>query len=214
MAIVDFYFDPVCPWAWITSRWVREVAPLRDLDVQWRFIALRIVNEAKDYERDFPAGYPLVHGAGRTMLQVAAAIRAVAGNEGVGRFYTEVGTRLHNERRSAELRDGNLAVLTDALAAGGFDPALAVTAPDDPALDALVRAETEDALARAGKDLGTPIVTFEPGDPAETTFFGPVLSRIPRGDEAARIWDAIVVLARTPGMCELKRSIRHRPDFG
>jgi predicted DsbA family dithiol-disulfide isomerase len=96
MADVEFFFDPVCPWAWITSRFAVEVADQRSLDVRWRLICLRIVNEERDYEREFPPGYVNAHTGGMRALRVAAAIRQELGNEAVGRFYTELGTRWHD----------------------------------------------------------------------------------------------------------------------
>ena len=97
MADVDFFFDPVCPWAWITSRWVVEVASQRHLDVDWRFIALRIVNEDKDYEKDFSKGYVAAHGTGLKLLRVCAAVRAEEGPGPIGGLYTRFGTDLHVE---------------------------------------------------------------------------------------------------------------------
>jgi hypothetical protein len=212
MADAEFFFDPICPWAWITSRWTVEVAEQRGLDIDWRFICLRIVNEAKDYGKDFPEGYVNAHGGGQKMLRIAAATREAHGNDAVGRLYTELGTRLHNERRSAAVREGDLSLIGEAVTAAGLDPSLA-TAQDDDRFDALLREETEMALGRTGRDVGTPILTFAPGTEREATFFGPVISRIPRGDEAVQLWEAVELLARFKGMSELKRSLRERPVF-
>src|SRR3954452_10378169 len=98
MADVEFFWDPVCPWAWITSRWVTEVAEQRDLDVDWRFICLRILNGAKDYDHDFPAGYPAVHGTGQKLLRVAAAVREAEGRQAMAALYTRFGTDIHVNR--------------------------------------------------------------------------------------------------------------------
>ena len=213
MADIDFFFDPVCPWAWVTSRWAVEVAKQRDLAIDWRFICLRIVNAEKDYSRDFAPAYANVHGGGQKMLRIAAAARAEGGNDAVARLYTALGTELHIKGRSAsELREGNLSLLPDALAAAALAPTLAEAA-DDQKLDVVLAAETELALSRTGKDVGTPIITFAPHTDREASFFGPVINRIPRGEEAVRLWDAIETIARIPGVSELKRTLRGRPDF-
>ena len=204
---MEFFFDPVCPWAWITSRWVTEVAELRSLDVEWRLIALRIVNEDKDYERDFRPGYAETHGLGLRLLRTAAAIRAAAGPEPVAGWYSAVGARIHvdGDAPSLRTRDGVAAEL----AALGL-PADLADAADDEAWDPPVRADTEAALERVGKGVGTPIITF--GPPDGPSFFGPVISRVPRGDEALALWDAVEAVARVPGFAELKRSLRERPQ--
>jgi hypothetical protein len=212
MTDVQFFFDPICPWAWITSRLTTEVARQRGLDVDWRFICLRIVNEEKDYERDFPQGYINSHGAGRRMLRIAAATREHSGNEAVAALYTALGERLHDGGRSAEIREGDYGVIPEAVAAAGLPDHL-VTHGEDEGHDLVLREETELALSRTGKDVGTPIVTLAPGSDDEVSFFGPVVARIPRGEEALRVWDAFEVLARTPGFAELKRSDRARPSF-
>jgi hypothetical protein len=104
-------------------------------------------------------------------------------------------------------------VLAESVEIAGLPPSL-TAAGDDEGLDAVVREETDLALSRTGKDVGTPIITFSPDTDDEASFFGPVISRIPRGEEALRIWDAVELLARTPGFAELKRSARDRPTFG
>jgi len=213
----EFFWDPVCPWAWITSRWVHEAMTVRDYRVDWRFICLKLVNKDKDYGKDFPDGYVKGHTAGLRMLRVAAAAKAEGDNAAAERFYTELGTRIHNEERRREFVDEELeavgnGVITDALSAAGLAPNL-LAAADDAQWDEVLQADTDVALERTGGDVGTPILTFGPGTDEEASFFGPVISRIPRGDEAAELWDAVVKLARWPGMAELKRSVRERPQF-
>jgi 2-hydroxychromene-2-carboxylate isomerase len=211
MADAELFFDPICPWAWITSRWVAEVARLRDLEVTWRFICLRMVNADKDYGKDFPAGYPVFHGRGQEALRIAAAARDSGGNEAVAAWYTAIGTKIHVERGRDALRDERDAVFAAALEAAGLPGGLTAAA-DDPSFDAVLQAETDEALARTGKDVGTPIITF--GDPADGhSFFGPVISKAPKGDEALRLWDAVATIAAHDGFAELKRSIRSRADF-
>ena len=212
MADLDFFLDPVCPWAWITSRWVTEVRNLRDYDVQWRFISLKFLNEDKmDYAK-MPEGYADIHMSGTRGLRVAARARAEQGNDAVATVYTALGTSLHNlKQRDAFVADpaGHMAGL---LTAAGL-PAEWSTSVDDDSFDALIRSETELALERTGKDVGTPILTFRPGAADEASFFGPVIARIPRGNAALKLWDAIETVATTSGMAELKRSLRERPSF-
>jgi len=213
MADIDFFFDPVCPWAWVTSRWVVEVAEQRAYDVEWRFICLRIVNEDKAFEQDPTSPYGRVHGAGRMMLRAAAAAKVTHGNEAVGRLYTELGTRLHHHGRSAsEIREGNFSLIDEAIVAAGLGADISA-AVDDEKWDEVLREETALALSRTGSDVGTPIITFAPGTMDEASFFGPVINRIPRGEEAVEIWDLVERLARVPGLYELKRTNRVRPDF-
>jgi hypothetical protein len=207
MADIELFFDPICPWAWVTSRWVQEVADRRDLAVEWRFIALRFVNEERDYSQ-FPPMYGELHAAGLAMLRLAAAAREVGGGEAVGRLYAELGRRVHRDRRYAEARDRDRALFEEALTAAGLSPALADAADED-GRDDVIREETRVALARAGDDIGTPVVTFDPGRPSEGSFFGPVIDHVPVGDEALALYDTVVALARTPGFLELKRA---RPE--
>lgn len=208
MADVDFFWDPMCPWAWITSRWMVEVQEQRGLDVDWRFIALRVVNEEKDYGRDFPAGYPEQHGLGLKLLRVAAAVKEQHGRERVGELYTALGTRIHVDQRRDSLFEP--AEVTALLVSLGLSPDLTSALDDTGRYDAEVRSDTATALERAGGDLGTPIITFAPPD--GPSFFGPVISRIPRGTEATELWDATERIARFPGFAELKRSLREEPQ--
>ena len=212
MADLDFFFDPVCPWAWITSRWVSEVQQLRSYDVQWKFISLKFLNEDKmDYSK-MPDGYKDVHAAGTNGLRVAARARAEQGNEACGAVYTALGTSLHKNQEREKFVADPVAHIASLLTAAGLPAVWAESALDD-SFDALIRTETELALERTGKDVGTPILTFHPGGAKEASFFGPVISTIPRGEEAMKLWDAIETIATASGMAELKRSLRARPSF-
>ncbi len=206
MADVEFFFDPVCPWAWVTSRWVHEVQRQRRVDVDWRFIGLRIVNEQRDYDVEFPPGYLDLHTMGLRLLRVAAALREAHGPEAVGPYYSAVGGAIHVERRRDDFLDPQavVPVLTEL----GYDPALGAAALDTD-WDDVVRADGDAALARTGRDVGTPVITF--GPPAGPSFFGPVISRVPRGAEALELWDSIERLAAFEGFAELKRAIREKP---
>ena len=212
MADLDFFFDPVCPWAWITSRWVAEVQQLRQYDVQWKFISLKFLNEDKmDYSK-MPEGYAAIHAAGTNGLRVAARARAEQGNEACGAVYTALGTSLHNNQEREKFVADPVAHIAALLTTAGLPAEWAESALDD-SFDALIRQETELALERTSKDVGTPILTFYPGGEKEASFFGPVIAEIPRGDAALKLWDAVETVATTSGMAELKRSLRSRPNF-
>ncbi len=211
MADLEFFFDPVCPWAWVTSRWVVEVQQQRNYDVAWRFISLKMINEeltADWYTPSYRAG----HMAGLFAHRVCDEVRLQHGNEAVGRLYTALGTAFHNERRRPEINADPVAFMSLMLASAGLPTELAGEALQD-SHDDFVRAETELAFSRTGRDVGTPIITFKPGQSDEGSFFGPVISTIPRGAEAVRLWDAIELIATTTGVAELKRSNRATLSF-
>ena len=210
-ADVEFFWDPMCPWAWITSRWVVEVAQQRKLDVDWRFISLRLLNAAKDYERDFPPGYIAGHGTGLKLLRVAAAVRDAEGRERMSELYTQFGGDVHVRGRRDEMVEHFDAGFPDYLRAVGVDDAYIGAANDDK-WDTVLQAETDEALSRTGKDVGTPIISFW-RDGQQYSFFGPVISRVPRGAEALKLWDAVWEVATFPGLAELKRSLRERPQL-
>jgi hypothetical protein len=224
MSDIEFFFDPMCPFAWITSRWVEEVRTQRDVQVEWRFISLAILNQANMDQLDadlaagrepsFPPQYRELVGHGTRLLRVAAAVRDQGGNDAVARFYTAAGELLHPGGRSGALWEGGDPgdLVGDTLAAAGLSADLAAAA-DDTAWDTIVAEETELALSRTGRDVGTPIITWDPQRAEETSLFGPVISRIPRGDEAVRLWDAVETVANTPGIAEFKRSQRAALDF-
>jgi hypothetical protein len=208
---VEFFWDPVCPWAWLTSRWVCEVASQRNLTVDWRFISLRLLNKAKDYEKDFPAGYPAVHGSGQKLLRVAAAVREAGQRDRMGALYTQFGGDLHVRGRRSEIVDSFDAGFPEYLRSVGIDEQF-IAAANDESFDAILQAETDEALTRTGKDVGTPIISFN-RDGQTYSFFGPVISRVPRGEEALRLWDAVWEVATFPGLAELKRTLRERPQL-
>jgi hypothetical protein len=211
-ADLDFFFDPICPWAWITSRWVVNVSEQREYEVDWRFISLWILNEQNTQEWYTPE-YRAGHLRGQQGLRIADAIRLGEDDPtAVGRWYTEVGTTLHANGERRELADDATAWYRSRLVAAGFDESY-VAAADDDAHDAHIRADTELALSRTGKDVGTPILTFHPGADNEASFFGPVISKAPTGQDAVDLWDAVEKLATMSGMAELKRSNRVAPDF-
>jgi hypothetical protein len=212
-ADINFYFDPVCPFAWMTSQWVRRVMAQREYAVDWRFISLRMINASVDYDAQFPPEYEAGHTAGLRLLRVAARTRAEHGREAVGALYAALGRRIFDsapDPGDTGERRGTRAFVEPALAEAGLPVGLA-DALDDASLDAVVRAETDEALALTGKDVGTPIIHFRP--PAGVAFFGPVISRLPADEDAVRLWDHVVGLASFPGFAELKRSLRERPQL-
>jgi 2-hydroxychromene-2-carboxylate isomerase len=212
-ADINFYFDPVCPFAWLTSRWVHSVMAQRDYTVDWRFISLRLVNANVDYDAHFPPEYAAGHTAGLRLLRVAARTRTEHGRAAVSTLYTALGRRIFDSPPDPEdtgERRGTPDFLAPALAEAGL-PANLTAALDDASLDAVVRAETDEALALTGKDVGTPIIHFQP--PTGVAFFGPVISRLPAEEDAVRLWDHVVGLAGFPGFAELKRSLRERPQL-
>lgn len=210
MADIEFFFDPLCPWAWITSRWVNEVRPYRDLEVRWRFISLERLNAGTEQSEP----YRRTAAYGRGLLRIAARVRHERGNDAVGEYYTACGELLHVAGRSRSLYRGDDPgdVAVEALDAAGLPPEWAESA-DDERWDEVVDEETDVAVGRAGDDVGTPIITYDTERPDEATMFGPVINRIPRGEEAVALWDAMWVVARTPGLAEFKRSIRGNPSF-
>ena len=217
MADLRFWFDPVCPFAWLTSKWVRTVAAQRDYDVEWRLISLRLLNAHVDYDAHFPPEYEAEHTAGLRLLRVAARVREEHGQPALARFYEVCGGHVF-EREGVDAARDTRALAEEVLAEAGLPAGLA-SALDDEDRDAELRAETDEALALTGKDVGTPILHFRPHDGSGreggggAAFFGPVISRLPSDEQAAELWDHVVGLARFPGFAELKRSLRERPQL-
>jgi hypothetical protein len=212
-ADIRFYFDPVCPFAWMTSKWVRIVAAQRDYAVDWRFISLRMINASVDYDSHFPAGYEEGHTSGLRLLRVAARTRAEHGQAAVGAFYEAVSGEIFDAPGAATLTPatrGSRDFVEPLLVQAGL-PADLAGAVDDQQWDAEIGAEGDEALALTGRDVGTPIIHFEP--PEGTAFFGPVISRLPAPEDAVRLWDHVIGLAGFPGFAELKRSLRERPQL-
>ncbi|WP_435742824.1 mycothiol-dependent nitroreductase Rv2466c family protein [Nocardioides sp. SYSU DS0663] len=205
---VRFWFDPVCPFAWLTSRWVRTVQEQRGFEVQWQLISLRLLNKDVDYDSHFPPEYEAGHTAGLRLLRVCAQARADHGNEAVGRLYDVLGRRIHEVAGLGAGERGTADFLLPALEEAGL-PASLADALDDTAHDRLLQAETDEALALTGKDVGTPILQVDDGP----GFFGPVISRLPSEEDAARLWDHVTGLVAFPGFAELKRSLREMPQL-
>ncbi len=214
-ADLHFYFDPVCPFAWMTSQWVRMVAEQRDYTVDWRFISLRLLNAHLDYDSHFPEGYDAGHTAGLRLLRVAAKTRAGHGRPAVGPLYAAIGARVFDDPAAAVddthgAYRGTREFLRPILSDLGL-PLDLLDALDDESWDTVLQAETDEALALTGKDVGTPIMQFQPPD--GVAFFGPVISRLPSWEQAVPLWEHVVGLASFGGFAELKRSLRERPQL-
>lgn len=210
MADIELFWDPVCPFAWITSRWVVEVAGQRALEVDWRPISLRLLN-AGGYHDPGLAAKEAGHAVGLALLRVAAAVEEDHGNAAVGDLYTALGQAIHvHPDPNGVATVGAAALAGRALADCGL-PAELVAAVDEQSRDELIGQSTELAVRRTGGDVGTPIITF--GPPDGPSFFGPVISRVPRGREALALWEAVETLGRHAGFSELKRSLREKPQM-
>lgn len=214
-ADIHFYFDPVCPFCWMTSKWVRTVQRQRGYTIDWRFISLRLVNAHVDYDAQFPPEYAAGHAAGLRLLRVAARTRVEHGADALARLHAGFGEYIFERELGPHdagdhARRGTREFVTPILTEAGLPAALA-DALDDTSWDVTLRAETDEALALTGKDVGTPILHVDPPD--GLAFFGPVISRTPPEDRAGELWDHVLGLARFPGFAELKRSLRERPQL-
>ncbi|MFV0459337.1 MAG: hypothetical protein ACK5MT_11285 [Actinomycetales bacterium] len=209
---VGLWFDPVCPFCWMTSKWLRSVAERRGLTVDWRFISLRLLNSHVDYDAHFPPEYEAQHTAGLRMLRVAAAVREGEGRAGVDALQRAFGEAIFEQPPPAEGEPPSFGApeMEQILTAAGL-PVSYAEALDDLARDEVIQAETDEALRLTGKDVGTPIIQLDP--PQGPSLFGPVISRLPEPAEAVELWEHVVALARFPGFAELKRSLRERPQL-
>jgi 2-hydroxychromene-2-carboxylate isomerase len=194
----DFWFDPLCPFAWITSRWIGEVEAVRDIKTVWHVMSLSVLNEG----RDLDAGYRELMDRGWGPVRVITAAKEQHGDQVVKPLYDAMGTLIHIGGE----KDFDV-VITKALAECGLPAGLAEAAGSD-AFDAQLRASHEEGISLVGQDVGTPVVAFN-----GTAFLGPVLTRIPRGERAGELWDATVTLASFPHFFELKRSRSESPEF-
>jgi hypothetical protein len=217
MSDIRFYFDPVCPFCWLTSKWIRMVQAERGLTVDWRFISLRLINEHIDYDAHFPPEYEAGHTAGLRLLRVVARARDEHGTQAVDALQAALGAHIFDtppteaaDEKASRERRGTREFVEPILREADLPTDLA-DALDDTSWDSVVRADGDEALALTGKDVGTPIIHFEPPD--GVAFFGPVISRLPEPDQAVELWDHVVGLARFPGFAELKRSLRERPQL-
>lgn len=197
---VDFWFDPLCPWAWITSRWLLEVEKQRPIAPRWHVMSLAVLNEGRD---ELPEDYrKRLAETGWGPVRVCTAAAVEHGEGTLGPLYTALGTRFHNEGKPKDR-----ATIEDALTEAGLPTALA-DAMESADYDDAMRKSHDDGIGRVGLEVGTPVISVE-----GTSFFGPVVTPIPRGEAAARLWDGVLLVANTDGFFEIKRSRTRRPDF-
>ncbi|MDT9682927.1 DsbA family protein [Streptomyces sp. TRM76323] len=202
----DFWFDPLCPWAWMTSRWMLEVQKVRPVDVRWHVMSLAVLNENKLDEVPEEYREALATTAWHP-VRVAVAAEQLHGPEVLGRLYTAMGTRFHNEGQGPT-REAIAAALADA----GLPAELLEYAEKD-TYDAELRASHKEGIDRVGQDVGTPVISVPGPDGTEVAFFGPVVTPAPKGEAAARLWDGTLLVASTPGFYEIKRTRTSGPVF-
>jgi predicted DsbA family dithiol-disulfide isomerase len=199
---VDFYWDPICPWCWITSRWMIDVGRQKQIQVNWKLFSLKKINEG----RDIPEHFRILHEMGLHALRVAAAVSKSYGNDGLAKLYTVMGTLYHHDNEDIDDPE----VLDEILKACGY-PARLKDAADDERYDHQIAADMDQAIAKVGKDVGVPLIVLDGGK--GPGFFGPVFSPAPTGKAAVELWDAIIIAGRTPGFYELKRTRETEPLF-
>ncbi|RDG39716.1 mycothiol-dependent nitroreductase Rv2466c family protein [Streptomyces corynorhini] len=205
---VDFWFDPLCPWAWMTSRWVLEVEKVRDIEVRWHVMSLGVLNEDKldqlpeEYRENMLPG-----GKSWWPVRVVIAAREKYGDEVVGSLYTALGTRFHNEGQGATRE-----AIAGALADAGL-PADLIEYADSDTYDTELRASHKEGIDKVGQEVGTPVIAVPGADGEQIAFFGPVVTPAPKGEEAAKLWDGTLMVASIPGFYEIKRTRTQGPIF-
>lgn len=195
---VDFWFDPLCPWAWMTSRWIGEVEQVREITVSWHVMSLSVLNEG----RDLPQDYREKMTAGWGPVRVVTAARELHGDAVVKPLYDAIGTRIHPGGEQ-DLRAATIGGLADA----GL-PASLIDFADSDEYDTQLRASHQAGIDQVGEDVGTPVVSVN-----GVGFFGPVVTPAPKGEDAGKLWDGCVLVAATPGFFELKRTRTQDPIF-
>ena len=200
---VDMWFDPACPWAWITSRWLLEVERVRPLDIRFHVMSLAVLNEDRDVSDDYRALLDRAWGP----VRVAVAAGQRYGEQVLRPLYTSMGDRIHLEKQEIG-PDMCRAALVEA----GLDPELAGVAGSTE-YDQLLRASHAAGMEPVGLDVGTPVIHAPGPDGGKVAFFGPVVTPCPRGEAAGRLWDGVIMVAGTPGFYEIKRTRNVGPVF-
>lgn len=198
---VPFWFDPLCPWAWITSRWLLEVEQVRPVRADWRIMSLGYLNLDQRQGKGLSEDYRKLMETAWGSVRVCAAAADHAGRAVLGPLYTAIGTRLHNQRRREDP-----SVITEALAEAGLPISLAAAATSTE-FDQLIKDSHHEAFDEVGLDVGTPVLRI-----ADTALFGPVITPAPRGEAAGRLWDGLLAVAATDGFFELKRTRNRKPS--
>ena len=198
---VRFWIDPVCPWCWVTSQWIRRVAPVRDFEIIWEPISLLIKNETPRDSRSYDK-LAWTYG----LLRVLESVRATDGEGKVGELYVEFGRRIHHEAQ--QLWDASAALETVGL------PANHAADAGDERWDTEIRRRMDEGLALVGDDVGTPIIAFTAADGREVATFGPVITKVPSPEQSLKLWDSFVTVTEMEEFWELKRTRTARPDFG
>jgi protein-disulfide isomerase-like protein with CxxC motif len=195
---VDFWFDPICPWAWLASRWLLEAATVRDLEPHWHVMSLAVLNEG----RELPEEYRKTMEAAWGPVRVCIAAAQQHGDSVLLPLYTALGTRFHLEQLPRDRE-----TVESALAEVGLPTDLA-DAMTSTAYDDALRASHHDGMDRVGMDVGTPVISV-----SGVSFFGPVVTPAPQGEEAGKLWDGVLLVAGTDGFFELKRTRDRKPIF-
>ena len=200
---VDMWFDPICPWAWLTSCWLLEVEKVRPLDIRFHVMSLSILNGGRNLPDDYRRFLDRAWGPVRVCMAAAES----AGPDVLRDLYTALGTRIHLRKYELDTK-----LYTEALTEVGLDPALADAADTDARDDAL-RASHDAGMKPVGLDVGTPVIHAPGPDGTTVAFFGPVVTPAPKGEEAGRLWDGVLLVGAVPGFYELKRSREVGPIF-
>ncbi|GAA2337973.1 MULTISPECIES: DsbA family protein [Streptomyces] len=202
----DFWFDPLCPWAWMTSRWMLEVEKVRPVEVRWHVMSLAVLNEPRLDE--LPEEYQeMMRGPAWGPVRVCIAAAQKHGDGVLGPLYEALGTRFHNQGL-----ERNRETIVAALEEVGL-PADLADAADTDAYDERLRASHKEGIDLVGQDVGTPVIAVPGADGEQIAFFGPVVTPAPKGEAAAKLWDGTLMVASIPGFYEIKRTRTVGPIF-